>query len=221
MFNKKLITYARKYSVLLIGTLVFGFLGGTAVILQAFGLSTVINAVFLEGKGLTELSTWLAGLLIIILARGIINFLSNYLAKLLAIQIKSDLRNKIFAVIVNSDHLEINQESSGEIANTITEGIEALDAYFSQYLPQLFFSASIPLAILFVVFPVDLLSGIVLLLTAPLIPVFMVLIGRWADSLTKQRWKIFSRLSAHFLDVLQGLTTLKQRRRFDLGDFQR
>ncbi len=67
----------------------------------------------------------------------------------------------------------------------------------------------IPVTFLLVVFPLDPLSGLVLLLTAPLIPVFMILIGSLADSLTRQQWTALSRMSAHFLDVLQGLTTLK------------
>ena len=100
-------------------------------------------------------------------------------------------------------------ERTGELVNTAVEGIEALDAYFSQYLPQLALAVLIPVTFLLVVFPLDPLSGLVLLLTAPLIPVFMILIGSLADSLTRQQWTALSRMSAHFLDVLQGLTTLK------------
>ena len=85
----------------------------------------------------------------------------------------------------------------------------ALDAYFGQYLPQLALAAIVPFTFLLIVFPIDPLSGVVLLLTAPLIPVFMVLIGALADSLTRRQWGALSRMSAHFLDVLQGLTTLK------------
>ncbi|MCX7840541.1 MAG: thiol reductant ABC exporter subunit CydD, partial [Anaerolineae bacterium] len=80
---------------------------------------------------------------------------------------------------------------------------------FSQYLPQLVLAALVPLLILAFVFPLDLLSAFVLLVTAPLIPFFMILIGSAADALTRRQWKSLSLLSAHFLDVLQGLATLK------------
>jgi ATP-binding cassette subfamily C protein CydD len=100
-------------------------------------------------------------------------------------------------------------EHSGELVNTLGEGVEALDAYFSQYLPQLVLAALVPLAVLVVVFPRDVLSGVLLLVTAPLIPLFMVLIGSAAETLTRRQWASLSRLSAHFLDVLQGLVTLK------------
>jgi ATP-binding cassette subfamily C protein CydD len=100
-------------------------------------------------------------------------------------------------------------ERSGELANTAVEGIEALDAYFRQYLPQLALAALVPLTVLIFVFPLDWVSGLVMLLTAPLIPVFMILIGSLAESLTRRQWTSLSRMSAHFLDVLQGLATLK------------
>ena len=90
------------------------------------------------------------------------------------------------------------------------KGSEALDAYFSQYLPQLGIATLVPLSILFIVFPRDPLSGLILFLTAPLIPVFMYLIGKTAEALTKRQWDTLSRLSAHFFDSLQGLTTLKE-----------
>ena len=89
------------------------------------------------------------------------------------------------------------------------EGIDALEAYFSQYLPGLALAALVPLIYLLVVFPLDPLSALVLLLTAPLIPLFMVLIGNVAQALTRRQWQALSRMSAYFLDVLQGLTTLK------------
>ena len=89
------------------------------------------------------------------------------------------------------------------------DGIEALDAYFSQYLPQLIISILVPVTILLVVFPLDPLSGTILLLTAPLIPFFMYMIGRSAELATTRQYETLGRLSSHFLDSLQGLTTLK------------
>ncbi|MGE5072867.1 MAG: thiol reductant ABC exporter subunit CydD, partial [Anaerolineae bacterium] len=100
-------------------------------------------------------------------------------------------------------------ERTGDLTAAAAEGIEALDAYFSQYLPQLVVSTLVPVSILLLVFPLDPLSVIVLLLTAPLIPFFMYMIGRGAEAVTKRQYESLSRLSAHFLDSLQGLTTLK------------
>jgi thiol reductant ABC exporter CydD subunit len=124
-------------------------------------------------------------------------------------QVKRDLRERLSAHLMMLGPAYAQTERSGELTNTLTEGVEALDAYFSQYLPQLALAVLIPLAILAFVFPLDFTSGLVLLLTAPLIPLFMILIGSLAQELTQRQWLSLSRMSAHFLDVLQGLTTLK------------
>src|SRR5690606_30102913 len=99
---------------------------------------------------------------------------------------------------------------SGELSATLVAGVEALESYFSHYLPQLAIAVLVPLTIFVAVFPVDLLTAIIFLLTAPLIPIFMILIGKVAAQLTGRQWRALSLMSAHFLDVLQGLTTLKQ-----------
>ena len=101
------------------------------------------------------------------------------------------------------------RERTGELAATALNGIEDLDAYFREYLPQLVLSLLIPFSILLFVFPTDVLSGLVMLLTAPLIPFFMILIGIVTGVRAKNQFAALSRLSAHFLDMLQGLTTLK------------
>jgi len=84
-----------------------------------------------------------------------------------------------------------------------------LDAYFRTYLPQVFIAAILPVIVLWVVFPIDWISGLVFVLTAPLIPVFMILIGRQADKETQKQWRLLGRLGGHFHEVIQGLKTLK------------
>ncbi len=103
----------------------------------------------------------------------------------------------------------IEQQQSGELSYGLTGAVDSLDAYFSQYLPQLVIAAILPLGILIIVFPMDPLSAVILLLTAPLIPVFMILVGRTTEVLTHRQYQTFSRMSAFFLDSLRGLTELK------------
>jgi len=91
----------------------------------------------------------------------------------------------------------------------LTDGVEALEAYFARFLPAISLMALVPLSILVFVFPLDWLSGLIMLGTAPLIPLFMILIGKGAERLNRKQWRKLARLSAHFLDVIQGLTTLK------------
>ena len=99
---------------------------------------------------------------------------------------------------------------SGDLTAVLLQGVETLEAYFSQYLPQAILAGLVPLAVLGFVFPKDWLSGLILLITGPLIPFFMFLIGSTAERLTQRQFGALSRMSAFFLDTLQGLRTLKE-----------
>jgi ATP-binding cassette subfamily C protein CydD len=92
---------------------------------------------------------------------------------------------------------------------TASEGIERLDPYISRYLPQIYLSVLAPLLILLFIFPLDWSSAVLLLITAPIIPLLMFLIGSYAEQHMQRQWLALSRMSAHFLDVIQGLTTIK------------
>jgi ATP-binding cassette subfamily C protein CydCD len=176
---------------------------------QSYLISTTVNGVFLEKQTLQEISRWMQLLFLIIAARGLLTWVNELSANAVALRVKTDLRERLFTQIIALGPSYSQTERTGELTNAAVEGIEALDAYFSQYLPQLVISTLVPLTILFIVFPIDPISGIILLLTAPLIPFFMYLIGRDAKVATKRQYETMNRLSAHFLDSLQGLTTLK------------
>ncbi|HIQ06506.1 MAG TPA: thiol reductant ABC exporter subunit CydD [Anaerolineae bacterium] len=207
--DKRLLHRARDAKGALVLTIGLGFLGGIFTVLQARYLSKVVHGAFLEHQGLRDLSPTLLLLVGVILVRSLMIWGSEVSAGKVAARVKQTLRDRLFAHLLALGPTYARGERTGELTNTVVEGVEALDAYFRQYLPQLALSALVPLTILVFVFPLDFLSGLVLLLTAPLIPVFMVLIGKLADALTRRQWESLSRMSAHFLDVLQGLTTLK------------
>ncbi len=208
--DRRLLALARDSRIALLITLLAGFLIGLLTIWQAWLISHAVNDVFLLDKSLAQVIDGLRLLLIIIALRALLTWLGEISAKAIAIRVKSDLREKLFAHIVKLGPSFTRAERTGELTAAAVEGIEALDAYFSLYLPQLVLSALVPLSVLIFVFPIDPLSGLILLLTAPLIPVFMILIGKGAEAITKRQYETLSRLSAHFLDSLQGLTTLKQ-----------
>ncbi len=206
---RQLLRLAQAVRLELAVTIGAGLLGGACTVWQAGCLSRVVSQVFLDGKTLPDVQPLLISLLALGAARAALGWLSETSANRAAGQVKQSLRQRLFARLLELGPAYTRGERSGELTNTLTEGIEALDAYFSQYLPQLALAALVPLTILIFVFPLDLISGLVFLLTAPLIPVFMILIGSLADALTRRQWSSLSRMSAHFLDVLQGLTTLK------------
>ncbi len=196
----------KSYLFLTVGV---GLLLGILIIAQAYTMSAVVSGVFLARQTLSQVFLLLCGLAAIIVVRSALLGGSSVTANRVAARVKTDLRERLLAHLLALGPAYTRGERSGELTNTLVEGVEALDAYFSQYVPQLFLTILVPLAIVIVVFSVDILSGVVLLVTAPVLPVFMALIGMMADALTKRQWKVLSLMSAHFLDVLQGLTTLK------------
>ncbi len=207
--NLRLLSLTRDARLPLALTVLSGLLTGLLTIGQAWLLSGVIHGVFLEAQTLAQVMNGLRSMLLVIAGRALFVWLNEVSANAVAVRIKNDLRERLFRHIQALGPAYTRAERSGELTTAAVEGIEALDAYFSQYLPQLVITALVPLSILLFVFPLDLLSGLVMLITAPLIPFFMILIGKGAEIVTKRQYETLSRLSAHFLDSLQGLATLK------------
>jgi len=207
--HRRLLTLTRATRTSLILTILSGFLAGLLIIWQSWLLSSVINNVFMNGQSLAQVMGLLQLILVAIGGRALLTWLNEISANAVAVKIKTDLRNRLFAHILKLGPAYARGQRTGELTAAAVEGIEALDAYFSQYLPQLVITALVPISILIFVFPIDLLSGIILLITAPLIPFFMIMIGRGAEAVTNRQYETLRLLSAHFLDSLQGLTTLK------------
>ena len=186
-----------------------GLASGFLIILQAWLLAKSINAVMFEQAQLADLLPWLMSLLLIFIVRAALTWASEISGFKAAARVKQHLRKQLHAHLFELGPLAIADKHSGEIANTLVEGIEALEDYYARYLPTMALVALLPLSILVFVFPIDWISGVVLVVTAPLIPFFMILIGKGTERLNKKQWKKLARMSAHFLDMIQGLTTLK------------
>jgi ATP-binding cassette, subfamily C, bacterial CydD len=208
--DKRLLAQAKTAGLILTGTILAGLVGGVLAIVQALQLSRIVNAVFLGGKALGDVFPWLMILLGIILARAVVAFINETTAAAAAARVKNNLREMLMVRLFKLGPIYTDSRPGGELAATVLQGIEALDAYFSQYLPQVVLAGVIPLAILIMVFPIDPLSGVILLVTGPLIPLFMFLIGSNAEKLTQKQFAMLNRMSAFLLDALQGLRTLKE-----------
>jgi ATP-binding cassette subfamily C protein CydD len=202
----KHVTRAPREPILAIG---LGLVGAILLVSQAWLLSQLIGRVFLDGADLATVTPYLAGLLVLALGRGIATWQGQVAALCLAGRVKSALRLQLTNHLTALGPAYIRRERSGELTNVLTEGIDALDGYLTHYLPQLALAALIPSTMLAFILPVDPLSALVLALTAPLIPLFMILIGSGATAIAQRQWGALSRMSAHLLDVLQGLVTLK------------
>jgi len=207
--DERLLRQARLARWALLLAVLLGLLAGAATVGQARSLSRVVDLAFLEHKALHQVLPWGTLFLALALARAGLVWGAEVASGRAASRVKQHLRERLVAHLLALGPAYSRGQRTGELANTAVEGIEALDAYFRQYLPQVALAALVPLAVLAFVFPRDWVSGLVLLLTAPILPLFMMLIGSLADRLTRRQFSSLSRMSAHFLDVLQGLTTLK------------
>lgn len=193
----------------LIFTVIFGLAAACAVVGQAYYISKIIDNVFLHNANISNVKYLLFFVIIISLLKALFIWFEQNFANKVATYIKNKVRNEITEYIFKLGPNYIKSERTGDVVNTLTNGIEKLDAYFNKFIPQLFLSALIPILIIIFVLPIDLLSAVVFVLTAPLIPMFMMLIGSAAEKLNKKQWKSLSLMSAYFLDVIQGLTTIK------------
>lgn len=207
--DQRLLREARQAPALLFGGFASLAAQGLLIILQAQWLSQVIHRVFLLGASLEDVVPLLLILLLLVLLRALLNGVGSIAAAHLAAAVKTSLRERLIRHLIALEPAFVRAERSGEIVLSVTEGIDRLDGYFRDYLPALFMAAFLPLFILGLVLPLDALTFIVLLVTAPLIPFFMALIGMAAGALAKRQFFEMRQLGAHFLDVMQGLTTLK------------
>jgi ATP-binding cassette, subfamily C, bacterial CydD len=185
-----------------------GLLGIGAAIAQMLYLSEIVSGVFLAKADLSAVWPLLVLLLGASAVRAALNGARELVARHAAIRVKSTLRARLFAHLLQLGPAYSRGERTGELVTTAVEGIERLDAYVSQYLPQVALSVLVPLLIAVAILPVDGISTLLLLVTAPVIPLLMVLVGRYAEKRVQQQWSGLSLMSAHLLDVLQGLPTL-------------
>ncbi len=205
----RLLKLVRSSAAGLILAVVFGLAAGLLAIAQARILSSVIAGVFLRGDGFGEVRGWMTWLLGAIVVRAAAGYTGDWHAAGLARKIKTELRKRLYAHMVRLGPVGLSRKPAGETAATLLQGVDTLEAYFSQFLPQVVLAGLIPFGVLLFVFPLDPLSGLILLITGPLIPVFMFLIGSNAEKLTSRQFKSLRAMSATLLDSLQGLKTLK------------
>lgn len=210
MLDVRLMNETRSHRVFLCLLFLSSAVQGLLIAGGAYAAAWTINAVFLLKHGLKEVAAPLTFLLLCICLRPTFLFIGEFTARRLSLAVKDSLRQRLTRHALYTRD-PIKQESSGktELMHTLSNGIEDLDAYFSIFLPQLFAAAVIPAVILVTAACFDLKSALILFFTAPLIPLFMFLIGKRTESARQKQWETLTSLSMRFLDVLEGLPVLK------------
>ena len=205
--QKKLLGYALKVKGYLLTISLLSLLLAAVVIAQAYLLSVALAQVFIQS--ITPSGTLLFLLLLAIAIRTLLIWIRERLSHKNAIDIKSAIRKNLILSILDKGGNPARQGTTGEQVALITDGVEKLDEYFVKYLPSVIHVAVFPVMIVLFAMVYDLLSGLILMITGPLIVFFMSLIGTHAKKYTQMQWQSLSTLSGYFLDVIQGIKTLK------------
>jgi ATP-binding cassette, subfamily C, bacterial CydD len=184
-------------------------LAATGLILIQAGLLAHLLASAATGTGVAMLAGSLGALLAVLLARAAANYGGETAALRAAAAVKSQLRRRLTDHALRLGPSWLARRRPGEVTTLATRGLDGLDAYFARYLPQLVLACIVPFAVLIRVGLADWISGLIVALTLPLIPFFAIVIGLRTKAVTQRQWRLLARLGGHFLDVVEGLPTLK------------
>jgi ATP-binding cassette subfamily C protein CydCD len=207
--DPRLLRYARATRIFLLASVALGVLGAGLVVAQAMLVAQIVVGCFQHGEGLGRLAVPLAALAAVSLGRGAVAWATEAVAHRASAKVKSQLREQLLTRAAALGPGWLARQRSGELVTLATRGVDALDEYFARYVPQLALSVIVPIAVLARIVFADWVSAAIIVGTLPLIPVFMVLIGMATQSRMDRQWRTLGRLSHHFLDVVEGLPTLK------------
>lgn len=194
---------------LLVVSVVLGILTGVAAVVQAFLIGTVLAAVIIDGWSLEPLAAQIVWLAVVIVVRAVLAWGSEELARRSALATTTELRREVLEHAAGLGPRWRSGTHGGGLTALLTGGIDALHDYLARYVPQLALAAIIPVGMIGVLFVLDPLSGLIAVLTVPLIPLFMALVGWYTQRATQRKWRTLARLAGYFSDVVAGLPTLK------------
>jgi ATP-binding cassette, subfamily C, bacterial CydCD len=207
--DPRLLQYARATRTFLFLSVALGSLRAVLIVGQAWLLVDVVVGSFSHGQDLAQLQTPIAVLLCVVLARALVAWAAELAAGRCSAQVKSQLRHALLERVSVLGLDSSRTQGTGELTVLATRGLDALDGYFSLYLPQLLLAAIVPLVVLVAVVSQDWISAAIIAFTLPLIPLFMALVGAATREKMDRQVRTLQRLAGHFLDVVAGLPTLK------------
>ncbi len=207
--DRRLLRSTRSARAPLAAAVVLGLATAGLLVAQAVLLARIIAGAFVDGDGPGELRGSLAALAAVVVARALVAGGFETSGRLGAGRVMRELRGRLVDHLLRARPTGHDARRTGDLVATAVQGVDALEVYFARYLPQVVLAALAPVFILAFVLPRDLAAGLILLGTLPVLVVFLVLVGLAARTRTRTRWRTLSTLSAHFLDVVRGLETLR------------
>lgn len=209
MVDKKLLREARRQRLLFAGSVLASLGAAAAILWQTWSVAVIVDGIFMGSASRAALAASFLTALVALALRIALDCAEEMCNLRLATRVKMDLRARLVEKLAQLSPAQLETLQAGKLLNLLYDGIDTLENYFSGYLPQLFKAVFIPVLFLIVIFPRDPLSAVVMLVTLPLIPVFMILIGKWTQRESVRQWVLLTRFAAFLQDVLAGLVTLK------------
>lgn len=200
---------AQNHKNRLVLMIIFALLSGITIIAQAYLIVTIVDRVFLRGAAFTDVFPLLLALLGALLGRTIFNYFNGKTGVRLAAKVKHEFRKTLLHKYLQTNMEAAMQGKSGEKVSVMLDTVDEIDSYYSSYIPQVIQSAIIPVMLLITIFMEHYTTGIIILITAPFIPIFMIIIGFNTKDKSEEQLDKMAAFSGKFLDTLQGLTTLK------------
>ncbi|UPQ88993.1 heme ABC transporter permease/ATP-binding protein CydD [Vibrio sinaloensis] len=197
---------AKRWLMIAVG---LGVLSSLFLLAQAALLATILHQLIIEQVDKSQLVMHFVGLAVVIALRALCSWGREIAGYRCGEQVRVYIRQLIFDKLRELGPAYIKGKPAGAWATLLLEQVEDMQDFFARYLPQMSLSVLIPFVILIVVFPVNWAAGLIFLLTAPLVPLFMALVGMKAADANRKNFKALQRLSGHFYDRLQAMTTIR------------
>lgn len=190
-------------------SLLLGFLSGALIVAQAWLLATLLHALIIEHATRESLLSPFLLLIATFILRALNSVLRERVGFLCGQAVRQQIRKLVLDRLQQLGPAWVQGKPAGSWATMILEQVDDMQDYYARYLPQMYLAALIPLLILITIFPLNWAAGLILFLTAPLIPLFMALVGMGAADANRRNFLALARLSGHFLDRLRGMETLR------------
>ncbi|RLL47070.1 thiol reductant ABC exporter subunit CydD [Oceanobacillus piezotolerans] len=200
---------ASKQKSKIFSLVIIAVLSGLSIILQAYLFVVIVDLIFLKQEPFSEVLSLLIGLLGVMFARTLFQYTSGRIGIKMASKVKNDVRKALLHKFSNNPILASTKGQSGQKVSVMMDAVDEIDSYFSSYIPQVIQASIIPLMILIYIFTQHWMTAVIIVITAPFIPIFMMIIGFQTKDKAEQQLDKMAAFSGKFLDTLQGLTTLK------------
>lgn len=190
-------------------SLLLGLLSGLIIVAQAWVLAHLLQALIIEHQPRALLLNWFVAMAALFVARAIAVWLREQVGFMAGRALRQTIRRQVLDRLERVGPAWIQGKPAGSWSSLLLEQIEDMHDYYARYLPQMYLAGLVPLLILIVLFPINWMAGLILFCTAPLIPLFMALVGMGAADANRRNFLALARLSGYFLDRLRGLETLR------------